>query len=421
MHRKTILDNGLRIISETLPQARSVCLDFFIGAGGRYEEPEYSGLSHFTEHLLFKGTAKRATTRDISEAIEGVGGLMNGATDREMTIFWAKVTRPHFDIALDLMVDILRNSRFDTEDVEKERNVIIEEINTSLDSPHERVAMLIDEAMWPDQPIGKDVAGTKQSVSGIGRQHILDYVHTQYVPNNAVVSVAGNIEHGQAVAMIEEALEDWGRRTPKTPIAASENQSKPRLVIEERKTEQTHICMGVRGYSNTHPDRYVIDMINVILGQGMSSRLFNNIRERLQIAYDVHSYITHFADTGALTIYAGVDPKRIEKAIEALLVELTRLKEEAVPQSELSKARELSKGRLLIRMEDTGNLAMWLGGQELLKKHVLTIDEVIGFIDSVKADDIQRVARDIFTSDKLNASIVGTVSNRRRIEDMLAL
>ncbi|MFC1978828.1 M16 family metallopeptidase [Chloroflexota bacterium] len=421
MHQKTILDNGLRIITETLPQTRSICLNFFIAAGGRYENLAESGLSHFVEHLCFKGTERHATTKEISERIECVGGLINGATDREMTVYWTKVAQPHFDIAMDLMVDILRHSRFDAQDVEKERNVIIEEINTALDSPHERVAMLVDEVMWPNQPLGLDVAGTRETVGSINRQNILEYVDTQYVPNNTVISVVGNIEHDKAVSMLNDALHDWGHRTPKPWHPAQDRQSKPRFAIEKRPTEQSHICLSMRGYSNTHRDRYILDMINVILGKGMSSRLFMNIREKLSVAYDVHSYVTHFIDSGALTAYAGVDPKRTAIAIEALLKELATFKNELVPVAELNKCKELSKGRLLIRMEDTSNISMWLGGQDLLKNYILTIDEIVSIIDAITADDIQRVAQDIFVPEKLNASIVGPVNDHKQIEDILTI
>jgi len=421
MYQKTTLDNGLRIITETLPQTRSICLNFFIGAGGRYENLTESGLSHFIEHLCFKGTKRHATTKEISEKIECVGGLINGATDREMTIYWTKVAQPHFDIAMDLMVDILRHSRFDVQDVEKERNVIIEEINTALDSPHERVAMLIDEVMWPNQPIGMDVAGTKDTIGRINRQHILDYFNTQYVPSNTVISIAGNIEHEQATSMLQNALADWVDGTPKPWIKANDKQDKPRFSIERRSTEQSHICLSVRGYSSTHRDRYILDMINVILGKGMSSRLFMNIREKLSVAYDVHSYATHFIDSGALTVYAGVDPKRTSIAIDALLKELASFKNELVPAAELTKAKELSKGRMLIRMEDTSNLSMWLGGQDLLKNYILTVDDVISIIDGITADDIQRIAQDIFVPEKLNASIVGPVDDHKQIEDILTI
>ncbi|MBT3363540.1 MAG: insulinase family protein [Chloroflexi bacterium] len=419
MYEKTTLNNGLRVITQTLPETRSICLNFFIGAGGRYEKLPQSGLSHFIEHLCFKGTKRYPTTQEISETIESVGGIINGATDREMTIYWTKVAQPHFERSLDLMVDILRNSRFDAADIEKERSVITEEISTALDSPHERVAMLIDEVQWPNQPLGMDVAGTKETVGNINRNDIIDYFGSQYVPGNTVISIAGNIEHARAVSMLKGSLGNWVDGTPQPWIKADDRQDKPRFATEHRNTEQVHICLSVQGYSNTHPDRYILDMINVLLGKGMSSRLFMNIREKLGVAYDVHSFATHFMDSGALTVYAGVDPKRTTIAIQALLNELRQFAQKPVPAKELTKAKELSKGRLLIRMEDTSNMAMWLGGQELLKNYIVTIDEVVAIIDAVTANDIQRVARNIFRSEKLNASIVGPVENSMKIEDIL--
>jgi predicted Zn-dependent peptidase len=380
-----------------------------------------SGLSHFIEHLCFKGTKQHATSREIAETIEGVGGLINGATDREMTIYWTKVAQPHFDIALDMVADIIRHSRFDSKDVEKERNIIIEEINTALDSPHERVAMLIDEVMWPNQPLGMDVAGTKETIGNITRSNILDYVQTQYVPNNTVISIVGNIEHDRAVNMLGNTLHDWASKDPRQWYPAKDRQEKPRFSIEKRETEQSHICLSVRGYSSTHRDRYILDILNVILGKGMSSRLFMNIREKLGVAYDVHSFATHFIDSGALTVYAGVDPRHTVMAIDALLKEFTKFKGEPVPVAELTKAKELSKGRLLIRMEDTSNLSMWLGGQDLLKNYILTVDDIISTIDSITAEDIQRIAQDIFVPEKLNASIVGPVDNHKQIKETLTI
>ena len=419
MYQSTTLDNGLRIVTQTMPHTYSICICFFIGAGGRYESLTQSGLSHFVEHLLFKGTTRFPTTKEISEAIEGVGGFINGATDREMTIYWSKTAKTHFPLALDLLVDLLRNSKMDPDDIEKERSIIIEEINASIDSPQERASMLIDETLWPNQPLGRDVAGTRETVKNINRETMVAYINSQYNPKNTVVSIAGNISHEEAVTSLRTILGDWNERVPDAWLPAVDNQSEPRLVVEERDTEQAHLCLAVQGYSKFHPDRFTIDLLNVVLGRGMSSRLFMNVREKLGLAYDIHSYTSHFADAGALTIYAGVDPKQTPGAIGAILNELHQFKREIVPGLELTKAKELSKGHLLLRMEDTSNFAMWLGAQELLEQRIYTIDEVLAIIDKITAEDIYRVANDLLVTEKLNMSILGPIQNNDELRNLL--
>lgn len=420
MYQKSVLENGLRIITSSMPYTYSVSIMIFVGAGSRYEGAEEVGSSHFIEHLCFKGTEQRATSKEISEAIEGVGGILNGGTDKELTVYWCKVARPHFLLALDLMVDMLRNSRFDAQDMEKERQIIIEELNMSMDSPPQRVNILIDEVIWPDQPLGRDVAGSKETVAALSREMLLEYLSRQYVPNNTVVSVAGDIGDEEVLASLSSVFGDWTTGTPQPPFPAVESQDAPRLHIEHRDTEQAHLCLSVRGLSTLHPDRFNLDMLNVILGEGMSSRLFLEIRERRGLAYDIHSYVDHFLDSGAVTIYAGVDPKRIDATIEAILEELRRLKD-GVPALELVKAKELSKGRLLLRMEDTRSVAGWMGGQELLTGRILTVDEIVSIIDAITPEDLERVARDLFITEKLNLAIVGPIAGGDRLGSLLQL
>jgi predicted Zn-dependent peptidase len=420
VYQKSVLENGLRIITCSMPHTRSVCINIFIGAGSRYEGAGEAGTSHFIEHLLFKGTERRATSKEISEAIEGVGGMLNGGTDKELTIYWCKVARPHFQLALDLMVDMLRHSRFDAQEMEKERQVIIEELNMSMDSPHHRVNMLIDEVVWPDQPLGRDAAGSKESVGALTRQMLLEYLARQYVPNNAVVSVAGDISHEEVVSSLSRAFDDWDRGMPQPPFPAQDRQDCPHIHIEHRTTEQAYLCLAVRGLSLLDPDRFNLDLLNVILGEGMSSRLFLEIRERRGLAYDIHSYVDHFLDSGAVTIYAGVDPRHVNTTIEAILEELCLLKE-GVPALELAKAKELAKGRLLLRMEDTRSVAGWMGGQELLTGRILTVDEVVSIIDAIAPEDLKRVAGQLFLSEKLNLAIVGPVAEEDRLFRSLRL
>lgn len=417
MYQKSLLDNGLRVITSAMPHTRSVSLGVFVGTGSRYERDEEAGVSHFIEHLCFKGTQQRATAKEVSEAIEGVGGILNGGTDKELTIYWCKIARPHFALAVDVLADMLSNSKFDPADIERERQVIIEEINMSLDSPQQRVDTLIDELMWPEHPLGRDVAGTKATVSTLARQDILGYLDHHYLANNTVLTVAGDISHQEASAMLEDAFGSWRTGSPQTYLPASDKQSQPRFQSEHRDTEQAHLCLALPGLSLKHPDRFVLDLLNIILGEGMSSRLFTEIREKRGLAYAIQSYVNHHLDTGSLTIYAGVDPGHLPTAVKAIVEEIYRLKDK-VPEVELTKAKELSKGRLLLRMEDTRSVAGWLGGQELLLGKILTVDELVSIVDSIQADDLLRVAQQLLIADKLNLAVVGPVKDKR-LEELL--
>ena len=421
MYQKMVLDNGLRIVSSAMPHTRSVCICIFIGTGSRYEMAEQAGLSHFVEHLCFKGTERRPTAKELSETIDGVGGILNGGTDKELTVYWAKVARPHFLLALDLLGDMLRNSKFDPLDMENERKIIIEELNMCMDSPQSRVDMLIDEVIWPAQPLGRDVAGSKETVAAIDRNMLLDYLSTHYLPSNTVVSVAGDISHNEVVDAVMSALGDWPDGVPMSWVPADNGQDASRLVVEPRKTEQAHLCLAVRGISHMHPDRFILDLLNLILGEGMSSRLFLEIRERRGLAYEIHSHVSHFHDSGSVNICAGVDPKRVEDAIEAIVMELVKLREEQVSEAEVIKAKELGKGRLMLRMEDTRNVTGWIGGQELLMGHIRTVDEVISILDAVTASELQRVARELFVTNKLCLALVGPSLKERRLERLLKL
>ncbi|MCX6024498.1 MAG: pitrilysin family protein, partial [Chloroflexi bacterium] len=298
MYQKTTLPNGLRILTSSMPHTRSVSISVFVGAGSRYESDVEAGISHYVEHMLFKGTDKRPTPKEVSEVVEGVGGAINAATDREMTVYWAKVARPHFPMAMDLLMDVLLHSRYEPEEIEKERGVIIEELNAVADSPSDLVDVLIDEAVWPGQPLGRDIAGSRETVNGITRDMLLNYVRRQYLPNNIVLSVAGAIEHQEVVDLAAAALGGMPAGTPDPWHPALTVEGAPRVRVTNKRTEQAHLCVASPGLRNRDPDRTVLDMVNTILGDGMSSRLFLNIREQKGLAYDVHSYTTHLLDTG---------------------------------------------------------------------------------------------------------------------------
>jgi predicted Zn-dependent peptidase len=420
MFNKAVLDNGLRVITSTMPHSRSVCFAIFVGAGSCYESNEEAGISHFAEHLLFKGTKRRPTSKEITQEIEGVGGTINGGTDKEITVFWCKVASPHFPIALDVLSDLLLNSRFGSKDIEKERQVIIEEINMNLDIPQQRISVLIDELLWPEQPLGREVIGYKETVSSTTREQLLNYVARRYMPNNTVLSIAGNIQHEEAIAQIKPVFDKWATGELVTGYTTNASQTETRLRIEPKDIEQAHLCLAVHGLSRFHPQRFVVDLLNTVLGGGMSSRLFMEIRERRGLAYDIHSYTEHFLSSGSFAIYAGVDPRKIETAVAAILEELSKIKQR-IAATELTRAKELSKGRLYLRFEDSHHVALWYGGQEILTQQVLDIEDVISIVDAMTMAELQKVAEEILTDSGLNLAVTGPVDQGKPLRQLLKI
>jgi predicted Zn-dependent peptidase len=420
LYHKTTLDNGLRLVTATMPHTRSVCLSIFIGTGSRHEPDTEAGISHFIEHLLFKGTEKRPTAREISAAIEQVGGIINGGTDKELTVYWAKVPQQHFATALDILTDILLHPRLEPEAIEKERRVIIEEINMTRDIPSQQVNLLIDELLWPDHPLGRDIAGSRESVTAISRDELGDYLKRQYGPDNAVVAIAGNIKHQDMISAASRALGGWVSQQPHLGYLAYQPGPTQRLRIEKREAEQAHLCLAVPGLPLLHPQRFTLDLLNVILGEGMSSRLFTEIRERLGLAYSIYSYVEHFSDSGSLNVYAGVEPKNLETATGAIREQLQQLKE-PVPEEELYRAKEFSKGRLQLRMEDSRNVSGWLGGQEILTGRILTPDQIISIIDAITTEELTELARELIDDSKLHLAVVGPVTEDEPLTKLLSI
>ena len=418
MYKKTVTDNGLRILTSEMPHTQSASIVLYVGAGSRYESEELAGASHFVEHMCFKGTRRRPTSKEISEAIEGVGGVFNAATDRELTSYWCKVPIAHLSLALDVMADIVREPLFEPEEVEKERLVILEELSMTYDIPSYRADLLIDEVMWPNQPLGRDVGGSKETVTGMSRDALMDYMRRQYTAPNLVVSVAGNISHDEVVDEVAGHFRDWTSHGADSWFAAEDSQSAPAMKYENRKTEQAHLCIALKGLSSVHPDRYAIDLLNTILGEGMSSRLFLELREKQGLVYDVHTTSTHMRDCGSFAVYAGVDPKNAKKAVDSVLRELNRAKE-PIPEDELRKAKEFLKGRLVLRMEDSRSVAAWLGAQEILLNEIRTVDEALARVDEITPDDVQRVAREVLVGEKLNLAVVGPFRSDRAFQTSL--
>jgi len=419
-HHRSVLEHGLRVVTTPMPHTRSVSISIFVGAGSRYEPDEVAGISHFAEHMLFKGTSQRPTPKEISEAIEGVGGILNAATDKELTVYWCKVPAQHFDLAMDVLSDNILHSRFDPADIEKERTVIMEELSMTYDSPPDLATLMIDELMWPDQALGRDTAGTRESVTAMSREDILAFVSQHYGPGNAVVAVAGLVTPEQVEGAADRFFGNWAPTPTVRWYPAVDAASGPRVGLKSKRTEQTNLCLAVHGLASDHPDRYAQDVLNTLLGEGMCSRLFLQIRERLGLAYDVHSYVNHFRDTGSHVVFAGVDPKKVNPTIQAILSELARLHDD-VPEEELTRGKESMKGRLLLRLEDTARVSSWTGAQELLRGRIMSVDEAVTIIDSITRDDISRVARSLFTTERLNLAVVGPYRSEGRFANLLKM
>ena len=406
MHKHTTLSNGLRVVTGEMPHTRSATVSMYVGAGSRYETDEEAGLSHFLEHMLFKGASRRPTAREISEAIESVGGMHNAATDREVTVYYAKVPHTAALQTIDILADMLRDPVMDAAELEKERAVILEELASVEDSPGELAAGLIDETLWPHQPLGRNVGGTPESVSALPLTAVNAYFRRQYVPANTVLAVAGNVSHTEVVAAAERWLGDMPTAEAGAWYPVAARNGSPRVAVKEKQTEQAHICIAYPSVSLSHPDRFAVDLLSTVLGEGMSSRLFLELREERALVYDVHSYPSEFRDAGSFTVYAGCDPDNALVTIEAVLEENRKLLA-GIPAAELAKAREMAKGRIQLRMEDTRSVAGWLGSQELLLGRIETVDEVVARIDAVTMDELMDVAHRVLAPEQATLALVG--------------
>ena len=407
MYQRTVLDNGLRVLTASMPHVHSVSIAFFVGMGSRYENAAISGAAHFIEHMLFKGTNRYPTARELAEAIEGIGGVFNAGTGQESTLYWVKVAESHFSVAMDVLIEMLRRPRFDQTELEKEQRVIIEEINQSLDVPDQWVHLLLWELIWPDHPLGRSVAGTRGSILSLDRNALLEVMSNYYSPSNVVLAVAGSLDSGKLLDLAVLGTEDWVPVTAPIFQPAVDSQEASKVVVGQRDTEQAHLCLSAPGLPREHPDRFTLRLMNAILGEGMSSRLFQRIREELGLAYDVGSFTPALKDTGAMVVYAGVDPGQAPLAVQAIIAELDKLRQTQVQAAELRKAKEFVKGRLALHMENTSNVASWIGVHELLEGHIHSVDEVMTAIEGVESSDIQDLAQRLFRTEKLNCAVVG--------------
>ena len=405
-YERTVLPGGIRVLTSTLPHTNAVNLSFLFGAGSRYETDDLIGASHLFEHMLFKGTNRRPTPRQISEVVEGVGGSINAFTDREVTGYWCRMPRPHYRDGLDLLADMVQNSLFRDEDIDKEKQVVFEEIRAIHDMPAARASEIQDMLLWPDQPMGRDVAGTVESVAAISRDAMLEYLHTQYAASNMVIAVTGNIQHQEIVEQVDSVIGGLhdGEILPMFPYV--DNLQGPQVVVERRETEQAHLSIGIKGISFFDDDRHALGLFSVILGESMSSRLFEEVREKRGLAYDIHGGMSAYYDCGAIGVESGVDPKRAAEALPVIMDVVCGMRD-GVTEREFTQAKELCKGRLLLRMEDGRSVVSSIGIQELLRNEVRTVDQMVKDIDAVQIEDLTRVARRLIRPENTVMALVG--------------
>jgi predicted Zn-dependent peptidase len=412
-YKRTTLDNGLRLLTAPMPNMRSASIAFFFTVGSRYESRPLAGTSHFIEHMLFKGTQQYPTARHISEAIEGVGGAFNGSTSKELTNYTARIPGEHLEEVLSVLADMVRQPLFEPEELKKERGVIIEELRSTKDDPQEWVNLLMDETMWPDLELGRDDAGFEETVAKLQREQMLAYLDEYYRPNSLVISLAGNINEEHALDLVQRLFGDWQPKPHRSYAACLPPIDATPVAIIERPTEQVNLCLGALGISYASPDYYAFMLANSILGDGMSSRLFQTIREEQGLAYDIGSYFNSYAETGNFVVSAGIDPKQTEAAIRAIIQELTRLCETPVAPDELARIKAYTKGSMLLGMEGTHQVASWLGSQESLRSDILDIDTMVALVEAVTAQDIQRIAQTCFAPQWRRLAIIGPCKPRQ--------
>ena len=414
MYTTTILDNNLRVTSHEMPSMESVALGLWVGIGGRHEGKQLNGISHFLEHILFKGTLRRSAIQ-ISQTIESVGGSLNGFTSEEYTCYIAKVPHAHLRLAADVLFDMYLHPAMREKDMKKEKAVILEEINLYRDTPPHHVLDLFQEAMWTNHPLGRSLVGTAETVSALSRGLLRDYQRRYYTLGNAVLAAAGRVRHPELLGAVGGLLPRRGSpsRGPRC-IPAPDAPRQPSLLLHKKETEQTHLCVGVRGYHREHPDRYALQLLSIAMGENMSSRLFQRIREKHGLAYAIHSSVARYRDSGSFSIYAGVESKKFIRALSLIMRELAMVRREGVRKIELARAREYWIGQLSMEMEKTTPQMIHIGESLLCSGRILTKEEILSKIMHVSLEDVQRVAADILNDRTLSMAVIGPLSEEER-------
>jgi predicted Zn-dependent peptidase len=416
---KSTLGNGVRVVTASMPQVGSVTCLVVLAAGSRYETPESKGIAHFAEHMFFKGTERRPTARTISTEIDAIGGEFNAFTGKEITGYYVRCGAETRDTALDVLADMLLNSLFDESEIEKEKGVILEEMNVYLDTPQRYVGSVYDRLLYDDQPLGWDILGTKETIEGASRETFASYLDAWYRPERIVVGIGGRVGDGLN-ERLEELLGGIAPESTGVPEAATIPPDGSPVMLHSKQSEQAHLILGVRGYPLGHPDRYALQLLSVVLGGGMSSRLFTEVREKRGLAYYVHAAGSSYTDTGTVYTGAGVDVSRVDEAITTILEQLREIAADPVPSEELEKARGYAKGRFVLRLESPQGTIQYGLRREVLEGEIEDPDDLLRQLDAVTVEDVQRVARDLFEGKRLYLAVVGPFDDPERFEKLLA-
>ena len=418
MHTVDQLANGAKVVTRPMDHMESVSIGIWLRAGGRYEDAAVNGISHLLEHLLFKGTETR-DMKAIKQAIEGRGGSFNGFTAEEFTCYLVKVLARDAELGVDILSDMVLRPRLDEKEVEKEKSVVIEEINMYKDIPAQHVHEILAELMWPGQPLGMPLAGSVESVRSITRGTLAGYKERYYNPKNMVIVGAGRIDEGAFRSLARKYLGDAVPAEASAFPKAARDQAGPALRLYTKETEQTHVAFGIHTLHRFHPDRHIASLLNVILGANMSSRLFHIVRDEMALCYEISSSVRRYEDCGAFTIGAGVDHMKLAKAVEVILRELGRMKSEPVSEEELGRAKAYYKGQLLFALEDTMSHMLWLGEKVAAGEKDFDAREIVERVEKVRPDDLMRLAAETFTDENLNLAVISPLKDEGAIREIV--
>jgi predicted Zn-dependent peptidase len=422
-HQRSVLPNGLRVVTQPMPTARSVAVGLFVGVGSRREDEAHAGLSHLLEHLVFKGTRRYPEAGALSEAVEGCGGSVNASTDRELTIYTARVPAEAASRALEVVSDLVLAPLLRPRDLIGEKPVIVDEIRMYVDSPADHVFRHFDELLFERHPLGREIAGTPRSVRRARHETVVEHWERWYRPASLVLAAAGQLRHDDVLKTAGSWFEAGPSTSAPTHLAPPLEPPVPApagsVRVAFRRLSQGNLCIGMPGVARDDPDRWALDLLGAVLGDGMSSRLFLELRERRSLTYDVSTFGATFADCGTFGVHAGFDPEHAPAVVAAILEQLERVVQEPISPAELDRARAFTRGRLELRMEETGSVASWLGTGESLLPRILTVDEVIERLDALTADDLLRVARRYVRPDLARLAVLGPFRSRLRFERML--